>query len=199
MMDFQTLLALATFSIVGSISPGPNNLMLMASGTNFGFRRTLPHILGVTIGFYVMMLIMGSGVGLAVQANATFALVLKITSAVYLVYLAWKIASAPVDLGTVTSGDAKPITFLQAVAFQWVNPKAWSLGLTAFAVYLRPDSGWQGVVLTATVFSLVGAPASLIWTVAGVQLRRLLDRPKALRAFNVSAALLLVGSLAVTL
>ncbi len=199
MMDFQTLLALATFSIVGSISPGPNNLMLMASGTNFGFRRTLPHMLGVTIGFYVMMLIMGSGVGLAVQANATFALVLKITSAVYLVYLAWKIASAPVDLGAVTSGDAKPITFLQAVAFQWVNPKAWSLGLTAFAVYLQPDSGWQGVVLTATVFSLVGAPASLIWTVAGVQLRRLLDRPKALRAFNVSAALLLVGSLAVTL
>jgi threonine/homoserine/homoserine lactone efflux protein len=195
MLSLQTLLALFAFALVSSVTPGPNNLMLMASGTNFGLVRTWPHLLGVTLGFTVMTLLVCLGLGAAFAAVPGAMLALKITSALYLLYLAWRIATAPPPSLDRGESDGKPLTFLQAAAFQWVNPKGWTMAMTAAAVYISADDRVVGSAIVTLVFLVVGVPTSLVWAVAGVQMRRLLHRPKAYRAFNVVAALLLVASL----
>jgi threonine/homoserine/homoserine lactone efflux protein len=195
MITPDMLVALAAFALVSSITPGPNNLMLMASGTNFGLVRSMPHLLGVSIGFVLMLVVVGAGVGAALTAWPAAMLALKVLSAAYLVYLAWKIATAAPPAARETSTTSRPLTFVQAAAFQWVNPKAWTMALTAMAVYVPPDNRMLGVLVVALVFGAVNLPAVGVWTAAGVQLRKLLHRPRALRAFNITAALLLVGSL----
>jgi threonine/homoserine/homoserine lactone efflux protein len=194
MLTLASLSALGVFAFVSSITPGPNNLMLMTSGTNFGFRRTLPHLLGVAIGFVLMLLVVGAGVGAAFQAIPGASLALKGASAAYLLYLAYRIAVAGPP-STEGRPGARPLTFLQAAAFQWVNPKAWTMALTAVAVYVPGENGALGLPVVAVVFGAVNLPCVGLWALAGVQLRRLLDRPQALRAFNIAAAFLLVASL----
>lgn len=199
MLPAGTLVGLAVFAFVSSVTPGPNNLMLMTSGTNFGFARTRPHMLGVALGFVAMLLVVGSGVGLAIQSSPRVALALKVASTVYLVWLAWKIATAPPPSANAVRAGARPMTFLQAAAFQWVNPKAWTMALTAAAVYVPQGHRISGLIQIALVFGVINLPVVSLWTAIGVQLRRLLDRPRTLRAFNIAAALLLVGSLYPTL
>jgi threonine/homoserine/homoserine lactone efflux protein len=195
MLTTEMLAALAAFALVSSITPGPNNLMLMASGTNFGLARSVPHLLGVSIGFVIMLIVVGAGLGAALHAWPPGMVALKLLSAAYLLYLAWKIATAaPMTDGEPKSG-ARPLTFLQAAAFQWVNPKAWTMALTAMAVYVPESDRLLGILIVAIVFGAINLPSCGVWAAAGVQLRRLLHRPKALRAFNLAAALLLVGSL----
>ena len=195
MLPVETLLALVAFAFVSSITPGPNNLMLMASGTNFGFARTVPHMLGVGIGFMLMVLLVGAGLGGVFELVPGAMSALKVASTVYLIYLAWRIATAAPLRGVDGDGGTRPFTFLQAAAFQWVNPKAWTMALTAAAVYLPKDDRWLAVLVVALVFGVVNIPSVTVWAAAGVQLRRLFHRPQAYRAFNVVAALLLVGSL----
>lgn len=195
MITPETLAALAAFAFVSSITPGPNNLMLMASGTNFGFARTVPHLLGVALGFVLMVLVVGAGVGAALQALPGAGLALKVASAAYLLYLAARIAAAAPPSADGAHARARPFTFLQAAAFQWVNPKAWTMALTAVAVYVPDRDRALGLLVVALVFGAINLPSVGVWTAAGVQLRRFLDRPLALRAFNVAAALLLVASL----
>ena len=195
MLPVETLLALVAFAFVSSITPGPNNLMLMASGTNFGFARTVPHMLGVGIGFMLMVLLVGAGLGGVFELVPGAMLVLKVASTIYLLYLAWRIATAAPLRTADGEGGARPFTFLQAAAFQWVNPKAWTMALTAAAVYLPRDDRWLAVLVVALVFGVVNIPSVTVWVAAGVQLRRLFHRPQAYRTFNVAAALLLVVSL----
>ena len=198
MLETVPLLALVLFALVSSATPGPNNIMLMTSGTNFGFARSAPHMLGVALGFVAMLVIVGSGVGLAVHDSPRLALALKVASAVYLLWLAWKVATAPPPR-TDAAISARPLSFLQAAAFQWINPKAWTMALTAAAVYVPPQDRAWGIAQMALVFGLVNLPVVGLWTLIGVQIRRVLDRPRMLRAFNVAAALLLVASLYPTL
>lgn len=194
-MSPELLSGLALFSFVSSITPGPNNLMLMASGANFGLRRTLPHMLGVGLGFTAMVVLVGLGlVGLFDAYPVTYE-VLKVASLVYLLFLAWKIATAARPRGDDTAGEpGTPMTFVQAVLFQWVNPKAWTMALTALSVY-APSQGVAAVVLVAAVFGLVNLPCITAWTLLGLQLQRLLTSQRRLVAFNLSMALLLVLSL----
>jgi threonine/homoserine/homoserine lactone efflux protein len=194
MLATGPLLALAVYALVSSATPGPNNLMLMASGTNFGFARSWPHMFGVALGFVVMLLVVGSGVGFLIQSSPRLALALKVASVVYMIYLAWKIATAPPPSAAVRA-DARPLTFLQAAAFQWINPRGWAMALTAAAVYVPQTDRVVGLIEVALVFGIINLPVVSLWTAIGVQLRRLLDRPRTLRAFNVTTALLLVGSL----
>lgn len=194
MFDTATLIALVVFAFVSSATPGPNNLMLMASGTNFGFSRSYPHMAGVLLGYVAMLVIVGSGVGLAIHSSPTAGLALKVASTVYMLYLAWKIATAPPPSAEPRTG-ARPLTFFQAAAFQWVNPKGWAMALTATSVYVPAQNPLAGLALLALVFFLVNLPVVGLWTALGVQLRRLLARPQTLRAFNVAMALLLVASL----
>lgn len=184
---------LALFALVSSITPGPNNVMLAASGLNFGFRRSMPHLLGVNLGFTLMIFLVGIGLGSVFQQVPALYTVLKYAGAAYLLYLAWKIANS----GDVEEGQArgKPMTFLQAAAFQWVNPKAWVMAVGVIATYTPQAGFFANLVIATMVCGIVNLPSIGIWVTFGTALRRVLHRPGAIRAFNIVMALLLVASL----
>lgn len=196
MLAPDTLLALVAFAFVSSITPGPNNLMLMASGTNFGFARTVPHMLGVAVGFVIMLILVGTGVAWVLQAIPIAYAVLRVISVAYLLYLAFKIATArpPASKGSA-DGSGGPLTFIQAAAFQWVNPKAWTMALTAVSAYAPVERGTIGLVVVGLIFGLINLPSVGVWALLGVQMRRFLHDANRLRAFNVTTALLLIASL----
>lgn len=191
-MTPDLITALAGFAFVTSITPGPNNLMLMASGANFGFRRSIPHMLGIGIGFVVMLVIVGLGVAGLFEAFPIAHDVLTFVSIAYLVFLAWKIATAapPAD----SAGKTRPMTFLQAALFQWVNPKAWAMAMTAVTVY-APSREPAAILLVGVIFGLINLPAVSSWTVLGQQMRRLLTNRIRLRIFNAMMALLLLATM----
>ncbi|WP_170526318.1 LysE family translocator [Ruegeria arenilitoris] len=191
-MTYDILLALVAFAFVSSITPGPNNLMLMASGANFGFRRTIPHMLGIGLGFMLMVLLVGAGLVQVFEAYPVSHVILKIASVAYLLFLAWRIANAAPAKGPGYAG--RPMTFLQAAAFQWVNPKAWAMALTATTAY-APGQTLQAIALVAIVFGCVNLPSVSTWTVLGQQMARVLTNRRRLTVFNWSMAVLLVISL----
>lgn len=189
------LAAIALFGFASSITPGPNNTMLLASGANFGLRRTVPHIFGVAVGFFVLMIAVGLGLGALFSAYPMLQTVLKVVGTAYLLWLAWKTATAKGIGGGSSPGDGKPLTFMQAVAFQWVNPKAWVMTLGAMTAYAPKGSAILGPATVACVVAAVNLPCIASWASFGAMLRRFLDRPQILRVFNVSMAVLLVASL----
>jgi threonine/homoserine/homoserine lactone efflux protein len=194
-MTAELLSGLILFAFVASMTPGPNNMMLLASGVNFGFRRTLPHMLGITIGFGVMIVLAGLGAGQVFGRWPWLYNVLKVVSIGYLLWLAWKIASAGSVAGAEGNADARPMTFLQAAAFQWVNPKGWTSSLSAISAYTLPDQYLATMLLVAAIFVAWSPVATIVWTVFGMQLKTVLSDPHRIRLFNVSMALVLVASL----
>ncbi len=193
-MPLDIFLALVTFAFVMAFTPGPNNIMLAASGVNFGFVRNIPHMAGITVGFVVLMLACGVGLGLVFAAVPTLQLVLKIAGALYMLWLAFKVATAH-RTNDEGSGRGRPFTFWQAAAFQWVNPKAVVAVLSGLALYVRPGHQWQDLPIILAVFGLVTAGAVMTWTGFGLALRRLLRDPAHARLFNIAMALLLVASI----
>lgn len=191
-MTPELLLAFVLFAFATAGTPGPNNMMLLASGANFGFRRTVLHILGISCGLGFMVLAMGFGLGGVFRAYPVLHEGLRWVGAAYMLWLAWKIAMSS-SVGDREMG--KPMTFLQAAAFQWLNPKAWAMALSTVTTYTPEGSGWTIVPLLAGIFMLVGAPCSAAWAGFGQGLRPFLDRPAVLRTFNVTMAALLVASL----
>ncbi len=192
-MDATALAALSGFALVSSITPGPNNMMLMASGANFGLKRTVPHALGVGIGFTLMIVLVGVGLMGLFDIFPWLNSVLKVVSIVYLLWLAWKIANAaPPE----NDGDpaGRPMSFISAMLFQWVNPKAWSMALTAIALY-APDRNLAAVALVAAIFGIINLPSTSLWAVMGQALSGWLASPARLRAFNWTMAGLLVASM----
>ncbi|AZQ55062.1 LysE family translocator [Burkholderia cenocepacia] len=195
-MEFLTLSALPAgmlFALVTSITPGPNNTMLLASGVNFGFRRTVPHLFGISIGVAILMLCVGFGLGEAFKRLPLLYTILEAASVAYLLYLAWRIGTS----GEVKAHGAKPrpMTFIEAAAFQWVNPKAWMMVLTAATtVQLSADYGMNAAWMSV-VFILIGFPCICLWAAFGLGLRRFLSNPRSLRIFNVTMAVLLILSL----
>ena len=186
--------ALAAFTFAASITPGPNNLMLMASGLNFGLRRTVPHMLGVAFGVVVMIVLVGAG------AEAAFALwppldtVLRTVCFGVVLWLAWKLwhAAPPASDGPARG---RPLGFLQAAGFQWVNPKAWAMVLAIVSVY-APDRTPLTILAVACVFAAVNLPSVSAWVLAGTRLRRWLAVPGRVQRFNAAMAILLVMSVA---
>lgn len=191
-MMIETLTALATFAFVSSVTPGPNNLMLMASGANYGFARSVPHMLGIAIGFTLMIVLVGAGLVQLFDAWPLSYTILKVLSVAYMTWLAWKIARAAPAAKAQATGT--PLTFVQAAAFQWVNPKAWAMALTALSVYAT-NASLTAFALVALVFGLVNLPSIALWTVMGQQMARFLTNPVRLRAFNWTMATLLIASL----
>jgi threonine/homoserine/homoserine lactone efflux protein len=159
---------------------------------NFGLRRTVPHMLGISIGHSVMVFLLGLGVAGAIHASPRAGLVLKILSVGYMLWLAWKIAHA--DAPGEGKAGGKPFTFLQAAAFQWVNPKAWAMALGAVAAY-APEGRVREVALVAVIFACVNLPSVTLWAAAGQGIRGWLQAPGRLRVFNWTMAGLLVLSL----
>ncbi len=192
-MELASLAALSGFALVSSITPGPNNMMLMASGANFGLRRTIPHALGVGIGFTLMIILVGVGLMGLFDLFPWLNTLLKVVSIVYLLWLAWKIANAAAPDGS-GSAAGQPMSFVSAMLFQWVNPKAWSMALTAIALY-APDRNLAAVALVAAVFGIINLPSTSLWAVMGQGLSGWLASPARLRAFNWTMAALLVASM----
>ncbi|CTQ48615.1 LysE family translocator [Jannaschia donghaensis] len=190
-MTYDLFLGLVAFAFVSSITPGPNNLMIMASGANFGVGRSVPHALGISLGFGVMIVLVGLGLAQVFDRFPAAKTALAILSVIYLLWLAWKIANAAPPKAATAEGT--PMTFLQAAAFQWVNPKAWTMALTAVTLYTA--GGPLAVVPVAAIFTVVNLPSISCWLVLGVQMRRFLTSPARLRAFNWTMAGLLVLSL----
>ncbi|EPL07967.1 LysE family translocator [Pseudomonas sp. CF161] len=188
------LLAFALFALVTSITPGPNNTMLLASGVNFGFNRSIPHILGISCGFFVLVLAVGLGLGAVFEAYPVLYSVLRYVGAAYLLYLAWKIArSGP--MSETEQGQGKPISYWGAAAFQWVNPKAWVMAVGAISTYTPLQGYFTNVLVISAVFALINAPTVSLWAACGSLLRNVLRNPRWLRLFNLGMAALLVISL----
>lgn len=192
-MSYDLAAAFSLFALVAAITPGPNNIMLMTSGLNFGFRRTQAHLMGVAIGFAVMVLIIGFGLGAVFEAYPTIYTVLKYVGAAYLIYLAWRIAGAgPMKTETTRR---RPFNFFEAAAFQWVNPKAWAIAVGAVTAYAAIASYPFNIFLMAAIFCVITIASCLVWVLFGTSLRSVLSHPKVVRAFNIAMALALVASL----
>ena len=193
-MPLDLLVALIGFAAATAWTPGPNNLMLLASGVNFGFMRTIPHLLGINFGFPAMIVLVGLGLGGIFTAIPQFFLVLKVLGIAYMLWLAWHIANAgPMDAEAKSA--AKPMRFHEAVLFQWVNPKAWAMALTGAATYTVPAHYLLSHFTIAATFLVVNLPGACAWIGFGVGLRKLLQDPVRVRVFNITMAVLLVASL----
>ncbi|MBM3601151.1 MAG: LysE family translocator [Alphaproteobacteria bacterium] len=190
----STALTFLPFAFVLSITPGPNNVMVTASGANFGYWRTVPHMLGITAGVPVMMALMGAGLGELFLAYPVMHQAMKHAGALYLLYFAWRVAHAGHDEDTGASG--KPMTFLQGALFQWINVKAWFIAIGAVTTYTTVGGDtFAEIAALCAVFALACYPSVTIWTLFGMAIRRWLTSNRALKAFNWSMAALLVLSL----
>ncbi|KKZ86084.1 LysE family translocator [Rhizobium phaseoli] len=192
-MPLDTFFALVLFAFATSITPGPNNMMLFASGVNFGFRRTIPHMFGIGAGFFSLLIGVGLGLGALLQTLPLVYTALKFAGGAYLVWIAWKIASSrSLSEG---SNSAAPMSVISAAAFQWVNPKAWVMAVTAMATYTNPELYLASVLIVGLAFAVVNVPSVSTWAGFGSALRDWLSDPVRLKWFNITMAVLLVASL----
>jgi threonine/homoserine/homoserine lactone efflux protein len=193
----NALLPLMMFAFVSSITPGPNNIMLTSSGIAFGFSRTIPHMLGVTFGFGVLLALCGAGIGTLVLALPSAQLVLKVFSSAYLLYLAWKLRLMAFD--QKAGGEARPMSFRAAAMFQFVNPKAWVMAVTGASAFLPPlQPVALAIGLFCLVFCAVNLPCIGLWAGTGAVLRRFLAQVFWQRVFcGVMMALTAYSALAV--
>lgn len=183
-MSYEIFAALIVYSFVSSITPGPNNFMLLASGVNYGFTRTIPHMLGIGVGFASLLLGVGLGLGALLTAFPAMHLVLKVLGGGYLLYLAWRIAMSR-TMGNGGNGKSRPMSFFEAAAFQWVNVKAWVMAVTAMALYTNPQMPLGSVLLITLAFALVNLPCVSSWAAFGLALRGFLSHPTRLKWFNI--------------
>lgn len=189
----ELYLAVFIFGLSAGITPGPNNIMLMTSGMNFGIKKSIPHVLGVTFGFPIMVILIGLGFSIVFEQYPILHEVIKVLGVVYLLYLSWLIASASPD--TLEGEKSKPFTFLQAALFQWVNPKAWVVATSSISAYtvLNDNIYWQ-ILMIAGVFFFAALFTASTWLVFGKGIKQILQSAKQQRAFNFAMALLLVAS-----
>lgn len=184
MISQQLAIAFIAFAAAALFTPGPNNIMLMASGLNYGFRRTLPHVAGVTIGFSFLVAVIGLGLGAVFAAYPVLHTILKYAGAAYLVYLAILIAmSGPED--KTSESEGRPMTFFGAALFQWVNVKGWVIAVGAITAYTAIAAYPLNIATLSILLFLVGLASSLTWVVLGTSLQSLVRSPRAVRIFNV--------------
>ncbi len=192
-MSLELLSAFILFAVVMLFTPGPNNVMLMASGVNHGFARTVPHMLGVSLGFALMVFLVGLGLGSLFQIYPWLYDVLKYASAAYLLYLAWVIAMAEPRAGGAEG--SRPLTFLEGALFQWINAKGWVIAVGAVTTYAALTRFPVNVIVLSVLFAVLGTLSSATWALFGSGLSPMLRNRRAVRLFNISMAALLVISL----
>lgn len=193
-MTYDVFLALVIFGLIAAFTPGPNNTMLLATGINFGVRRAWPHIMGIAVGFPFMIACIGFGLGRIFEIYPLIYVALKYFGAAYMLWLAWKIGSSKPSADDSIS-EAAPITFIQACAFQWVNPKAWIMGVTALSAYTVAVHYTIGVVAVVGTFVFMGFTSALTWVLFGAGLKHVLNDVRYYRMINTGLALALVASL----
>ncbi|MBP0596714.1 LysE family translocator [Herbaspirillum sp. LeCh32-8] len=197
----DALLPLISFAFVSSITPGPNNIMLTSSGIWFGFQRSVPHMLGITFGFGVLLALCAFGMGAVVIALPQLVLLLKAAGSAYLLYLAWQLRAMRVAGTAAGTGEAagggRPMSFWAAAVFQFANPKAWVMAVTgasAFMPMLHNHPVWLAILIYCLVFCGINLPCVSVWAGAGAMLRRYLERPLWRSVFAVTMILLTVYS-----
>ncbi|MBY6064607.1 LysE family translocator [Pseudidiomarina sediminum] len=190
----ELFLAVLFFAFSTTITPGPNNVMIMSSGVNYGVRASMPHFLGICIGFPIMVLLVGLGFGVVFERYPNLHQLIKVIGVAYLIWLAWHIASAAPK--AIQAGHKKAFTFWQAVLFQWVNGKAWMMASGAVAAYTTVTGNQlMEVLLISLAFLLMAFPCVGAWLLFGKLLKRLLTKPLLQRSFNIAMGLVLVASI----
>lgn len=179
------------FVFLGLFTPGPNVIMLTSSGVRFGFRRTLPHLFGVVIGVGITAAVTAAGVGAIVLASPVLNLVLKLGAGAFILWMAWGHWRASARPRSAADPDEKPLSFLGAVLFQWINPKVWAIAFAASAGYGGGQALWFEAARLGTAFSAVNLGVCLFWTAAGTLLTALLSTPAAWKIFLRTMSVLL--------
>ena len=191
-MAVESFIALVVFSFVASITPGPSNLLLLTSGVNYGFSRTIPHVAGIVTGFILVCLAVGFGIGALLLAYPEYLDYLKGVAAGYLVYLAWRIAFSKALEDGKDHAKARPMNFFEAFLFPWLNPKAWFVSIAAMSLYVNPFAIPSSIIFVALVFAAVHLPCIAAWVIFGTGLRAFLSNPHRLRVFNWVMGVLLL-------
>ncbi len=193
--SFTMLVSITSFTLAGVMTPGPNNIMLLTSGLTFGYKKTIPHMLGVALGFSLMVIGVGLGIGAVFELFPALFTILKVVGISYLLWMAWHIANAKGDIKT-TKKTSKPFTFLQAASFQWVNPKAWVMAITSTLSFItNPEYGFVQVLIIALIYFLSSIISTNSWTLGGVYLKKLIKNEQHVRVFNIIMAILIVASI----
>tara|TARA_B110000114_G_scaffold38799_1_gene40537 strand:- start:267 stop:875 length:609 start_codon:yes stop_codon:yes gene_type:complete len=185
-------LSVMTFTFVTGATPGPNNMMLLASGVNHGIRKSMPHYLGICIGFPIMVAVVGFGLGTVFKEYPSIYIYIKVSGIAYLIYLAWKIGNA--GNSSASSNIRQPLTFIQNAVFQWLNPKAWVIAIGALAAFTRPDSVAQSIATVIFAYFIMGFIYTALWLKLGQGLQQFLGSGKRIHYFNITMALLLLLS-----
>lgn len=193
-MTHDLFMAASLFALVSSITPGPNNTMILASGVNFGLRRSLRHLAGICLGFGFMLVMVGLGLHQVLETYPAMLATLRWVGATYLVWLAYQLATAAPPNPDAAS-TARPMGFWAAAAFQWVNPKAWVMAMTAMSTYLPGNAVALQVLLLSVLFMAINLPCVAAWATFGNAMRAHLQHPRRLRLFNLSMAVALLASL----
>ena len=189
-MSAETFAALCVYTVVMSATPGPNTMLLAASGVNFGFARTIPHMAGIMIGFFMLIALCCAGVGAAIAAEPRLKAALTVAGVLYLLWLSWRIGATRAIGAGVSSG--RPMTALEAAAFQFINIKGILFGVTTAAVYIRPEAAWSDSLIVIAVLMAVNVPVAMLWAGFGAAMRGFLNTPERIRAFNIIMAALLI-------
>ena len=197
-MTTSLFIALVTFAFISAFTPGPNNALLLATGVNYGFRAAWPMILGVGLGFPFLILCVGLGLGRIFDIYPWMLTVIKIAGTIYMLWLAWKIAtSQPSENDSVSA--AKPLNFIQGCAFQWVNPKAWIMGTYSISAFILPGQFKVGLISVVGVYLVMGLTSAATWAGFGVAMKNLMNDPRWFRIINISLAAALVASIGLML
>ena len=177
------------------MTPGPNNIMLLSSGLTFGYKRTIPHALGVNFGFPVMVIFVGLGVGKLFEIFPFIYTTLKIVGISYLLWMAWHIANTKGSLNEENKND-KPFTFFQAALFQWINPKAWMMAITSTATFITDNQiAFIQVMIISCIYFFCAILSTNSWSLGGVMLKRFIQNKRLVQIFNIIMAILIVGSI----
>ena len=189
----HNFLPLLLFCVSTTFTPGPNNIMMLNSGMNHGIRQSLPHYIGISIGFPLMVLMVALGLGAIFIKYAWIKQSLKILGSVYMLYLAWQILTSSNKPGL--KGIKKPFSFLQAILFQWVNPKAWLIAIGTISIFTLSKNYVNNAIVISIIYFLVGIPCIGAWLVFGTFLQRILKKPSHRVWFNIFMAVALIGSI----
>ncbi len=196
-MNFEIILSLIGMALTASLTPGPNNSMLASSGATYGVRASMPHVLGIVFGFPVMIFLVGFGLGEVFRQSPVLQQIMRYAGAIMMLWFAWKMATAaaPGQAGKAS----RPLTFLQAAAFQWINPKGWLAAIAITAQFVTPDAPVKTASIVALTFAGSGLISTFAWLLFGRMIGQWLHTPWRLRAFNLLMASMLVAFLAVIL
>ena len=193
--SFAMILSIATFTLSTVTTPGPNNIMLLSSGLTFGYKKTIPHMSGIAIGFPFMVILVGLGMGVVFQKFPIVLTILKVVGILYLFWMAYKIANNKNSYDIETKKKSKPFTFFQSAMFQWVNPKAWIMATTSVSVFVSSNyDNFTQVLVIALLYFLSAIFSTNFWAFGGVVLKKIIKNETYLRFLNIAMAILLIGS-----